>query len=104
MGIYHVLANSIGFFAVFYFIVVWLINIGAFILMVVDKKNAKKGEQRVPERVLLSLAFFSGAAGILLAMVMLHHKTSKKKFYIGIPLLFLLNNVINIFIIYFLNK
>ena len=40
-----------------------------------DKRRAKKGQWRVPEKVLLSLSFFGGALGGSLAMKLLRHKT-----------------------------
>lgn len=45
-----------------------------------DKRAAIKGRWRVPERVLLSLSFFGGAAGGILGMLLFRHKTKKALF------------------------
>jgi uncharacterized membrane protein YsdA (DUF1294 family) len=46
-----------------------------FCVYAADKKKAKKGAWRVPEKTLLCLSFFGGAAGGLLAMAWARHKT-----------------------------
>ena len=45
-----------------------------------DKLIAGTGVTRVPERVLLTLAFAGGTVGALLGMRLFHHKTSKESF------------------------
>lgn len=63
-----------------------IINIIAFSLMGLDKRKAKKKQWRTPESTL----FLSAAPGeqlSLIGMYMFHHKTHKKKFVFGIPLL-----------------
>ena len=40
-----------------------------------DKHKARSGAWRIPEKVLLLLSFFGGAAGGTLAMVLFRHKT-----------------------------
>lgn len=40
-----------------------------------DKIKAKRGAWRIPEKVLLGLSFFGGAAGGLLGMLAFRHKT-----------------------------
>ena len=45
------------------------------ILYGADKARAKRGAWRIPEKVLLLLSFFGGAAGGTLAMVLFRHKT-----------------------------
>ncbi len=42
-----------------------------------DKRAAVKGARRVPERVLLCLSFFGGAAGGICGMLLFRHKTAK---------------------------
>ncbi len=48
------------------------------------------------------LSILGGASGSLIGMIVFHHKISKKKFYIGIPLIFLLNKIIELIIIAYL--
>jgi uncharacterized membrane protein YsdA (DUF1294 family) len=45
-----------------------------------DKMVAGTRSTRVPERVLLTLAFGGGTVGALLGMRLFHHKTSKESF------------------------
>jgi len=49
----------------------------AFCLYGIDKRRAKRGRWRVPERVLLAIGFFGGAVGALLGMAAFRHKTRK---------------------------
>ena len=51
------------------------ISLVTFCVYGADKRRAKKGQWRVPEKVLLGLSFFGGALGGSLAMKLLRHKT-----------------------------
>jgi uncharacterized membrane protein YsdA (DUF1294 family) len=64
------------------YIVYWLIaaNLIAFILMVVDKDCAVKGERRISEATLLGWALFGGAFGTFAASRIVRHKTRKQPF------------------------
>ena len=55
----------------------------------IDKRNAVHGKWRIRVSTLLTLAAVGGSAGALLAMHLFHHKTRKKKFTIGVPLMLL---------------
>lgn len=46
-----------------------------------DKRLARAHRRRIPEKVLLSLSFFGGAAGALTAMQVFRHKTKHWYFY-----------------------
>lgn len=52
-----------------------LLSIITYCLYASDKKKAKKGKWRTPEKTLLGFSFFGGAIGGLLAMYTLRHKT-----------------------------
>ncbi len=58
-----------------------LISLIAFIFYASDKKKAKQGAWRVPEKVLLGLGFLGGGIGALLAMKFLRHKTKHWYFW-----------------------
>lgn len=72
---------------IFYYLLI--INLIAFAAYGLDKKRARKGQWRIPERTLLFLAAIGGSAGALAGMYFFHHKTRKWKFFIGVPLILL---------------
>ena len=56
-------------------ILIW--NLLVFMIYGIDKSKARKGAWRIPEKYLLSFAFFRGGFGAWLAGVTFHHKTRK---------------------------
>ncbi len=76
-----------------------LINIISFITMGIDKRNAIEDKWRISEKSLFALALIGGVLGIYLGMYTFHHKTKKRGFTIGIPLILLI--YIYIFIKYY---
>lgn len=58
-----------------------ILSLVALALYGVDKHRAKRRAYRVPEAALLSLGFFGGAAGALVAMQSFRHKTKHWYFY-----------------------
>ena len=58
--------------------------------MFIDKKKAEKGRWRIKESTLLILALIGGSIGAILGMYIFHHKTQKARFYIGIPIIIVL--------------
>lgn len=77
-----------------------LINIITCILYGIDKKKAEKGKWRVPEATLLLFAAIGGSLGALYGMKHYHHKTKKIKFYLGVPVILLLQLALFIFILF----
>ena len=57
-----------------------------------------RGKWRIRVSTLLTLAAVGGSAGALLAMHLFHHKTKKKKFTIGVPLMLLAQIVLLVFL------
>ncbi len=76
------------------------INLYAAVLTVYDKKMAQKHRRRVSERVLLVTAALGGAPLMLAVMKCIRHKTQKKKFMIGIPLLLCLQILLYAFLVF----
>lgn len=74
----------------FFWIYLILINALALLLMHWDKRKAKRHQWRIPEAVLLGSALLGGSLGGMIGMAAFHHKTRKPKFYIGFPLIFIL--------------
>lgn len=75
------------------YIIIYLIivNITAFAAMASDKKRARNKSWRIPESVLLTLAFIGGSFGALSGMFICRHKTKHLKFTILFPIFLLLH-------------
>lgn len=64
------------------YLLYWLItaNLIAFVLMIVDKQRAERGEWRISEGTLLGWAMLGGAIGTFSASRLIRHKTRKQPF------------------------
>ena len=62
-----------------------LINAAAFLLMLTDKRKAKKNRWRIRERTLFGSALLGGSIGALLGMYTFRHKTRHLSFTLGMP-------------------
>ena len=71
-----------------------LANLVAFAMYGIDKRRAIKNKWRIPEKRLLLAALLGGAFGALWGMILFHHKTKKAKFFLTIPVLFVLQVVL----------
>ena len=78
-----------------------LMNMITFLLYGLDKQKARMNRWRIPEKVLLGFAVCGGSIGAYAGMKMFHHKTSKPKFYIGVPVIFILQVVAIILVQYY---
>ena len=67
--------------------VVAIMNIAAFVLMGHDKKCARQGKWRVPERRLFLVTALFGGLGGVLGMRVFHHKTQHWYFRVFFPVL-----------------
>ena len=68
-------------------IIIVLLNLISFGLMAYDKRCAKAGRWRVPEKMLfLAAACFGGLGGVL-GMQLCHHKTKHWNFKVFFPLM-----------------
>lgn len=72
-------------------LLVWLavINLLTFIVYGEDKRRARKGKWRVPEKTLFLLPLLGGSVGALLGMRVFHHKTKHWYFVWGVPAILL---------------
>lgn len=66
------------------------VNVIAFLLYGIDKWNARKGLRRIPEKTLLGIAAVGGSVGAYMGMQLFRHKIRKVKFSIGVPLIFVI--------------
>jgi len=58
-------------------------SVFAFIMMWVDKRQAKMNGWRIPEKRLWQAALFGGGIGAYLGMMLFRHKTQKDLFQVG---------------------
>ena len=70
-----------------FLIYLFLINAIGFLLMLIDKRKAKKKKWRIPEATLMGVAALGGSVGSLFGMYAFRHKTLHKKFTVGIPVI-----------------
>ena len=80
------------------------INLIGFLSMMIDKKKAEKGSWRIKESTLLIIALLGGSIGSIAGMYTFRHKTQKPRFYVGIPVIIILQILIIIAISIQFNK
>ena len=73
--------------------VVAIMNIAAFVLMGHDKKCARQGKWRVPERRLFLVTALFGGLGGVFGMKVFHHKTQHWYFRVFFPVLLVVQSV-----------
>ncbi len=64
-----------------------IINAAGFLLMLADKRKARRGAWRIPEATLIGTAALGGSIGVLAGMYLVRHKTRHLKFTLGVPLI-----------------
>ena len=67
-----------------------LVNAVGFVLMLSDKRRARRGAWRIPEATLMTVALAGGSIGTIVGMYLVRHKTRHLKFTVGLPLIILL--------------
>lgn len=82
---------------VIYFIV---INLFGFFIMWLDKRKAKKGSWRIPEKTLFIITGLGGGIGTTAGMYVFRHKTQKVQFVVGFPLITILEIITVIYFIF----
>jgi len=75
-----------------------IVNFLTFIITDYDKYLAVKHKRRVPENTLFILATIGGSLGLLLAMFLFRHKTSKTSFIVKFSAIFLIQIIIVVLI------
>ena len=84
----------------FFIIYLVIINFLGFIIMGIDKLKAKRGSRRIPENTLFMFTILGGGVGTILGMYIFRHKTKKKKFTVGMPIILIIEDLL--FILYFI--
>lgn len=93
------LINTIGIGKIIIYLVA--INVIAFLAMGIDKWKAKRNAWRIPEQTLLSLVVLGGGIGGIVGMYTFRHKTKKPRFFIGFPLILIIEIAVAIYLIFF---
>ena len=71
-----------------------IINIVSLLAFGHDKQAAIKHQQRIRNRTLILLAVIGGSIGALAGMSIYHHKTKQAPFYVGIPLILVVQIIV----------
>lgn len=81
---------------------VWLIaiNLVTFAVYGADKRRARRGAWRVPEKTLFLLPLLGGSVGALLGMRVFHHKTKHWYFVWGVPAILLAQAALAAWLLY----
>ena len=75
-----------------------IISLVAFAVTVFDKVRAMRGGRRVKEATLLFISALGGSGVMLLTMLLIRHKIRKKKFMVGIPVIFIGECLLGLFL------
>jgi len=81
---------------------VWLIaiNLVTFAVYGADKRRARRGAWRVPEKTLFLLPLLGGSVGALLGMRVFRHKTKHWYFVWGVPAILLAQIALAVWLLY----
>lgn len=81
---------------------VWLIaiNLVTFAVYGADKRRARRGAWRVPEKTLFLLPLLGGSGGALLGMRVFRHKTKHWYFVWGVPAILLAQLALAVWLLY----
>ena len=77
-----------------------LINLVTFFVYGADKRRARQGKWRVPEKTLFLLPLLGGSVGALLGMRVFHHKTKHWYFVVGMPLILVCQAALAIYLVH----
>ncbi len=77
-----------------------IINLLEFMLFFIDKKLAEYNRWRIAEKTLIIISLLGGSIGGILGMHLFHHKTRKSAFSIGLPLIFIIEVALIIYLWY----
>ena len=78
-----------------YLIILNMIGMG---VMWADKRKAKKGAWRIPEKTLFLVSILGGSIGTCAGMYLFRHKTKHWYFVVGMPLILVLQIAVAVFI------
>lgn len=76
-----------------------IINLIGFMIMGVDKKKARIGAWRIPEKVLFGTALLGGGLGAWIGMYVFRHKTKHWYFKYGLPVIFIVELLVSLWLL-----
>lgn len=82
------------------FLYLIIINLIAFILTKYDKTASKIGARRIRENTLMLIGLLGGSPVMYITMKIIHHKTKHSLFMVGLPLIFILEGLLVVFLSY----
>ena len=74
------------------------VNVVTFTVYGIDKRKARRGTWRVPEKTLFLLPLLGGSVGALLGMKVFRHKTKHWYFVWGIPAILLAQRALTVWL------
>ncbi|MEE3440185.1 MULTISPECIES: DUF1294 domain-containing protein [Ruminococcus] len=85
-----------------YFLIIYLVivNIIAIALTIYDKRASVLGSWRVRESTLMLFSFLGSSVLMYLTMRIIHHKTRHPLFMVGIPIIFVLQIIFTLVVLY----
>lgn len=80
----------------FKWLIVYILIVNIYGLYVVwsDKRRARKGEWRIPEKQIWITSLIGGSIGVYITMKKIRHKTQHTSFMIGIPFIIILQIIV----------
>ena len=78
------------------------VNLAALVVYGSDKRRARRGRRRVPEKTLFALALLGGSIGAIAGMHLFHHKTRHWYFRFGLPMILVVQLVLGAVAIWYL--
>ena len=81
-----------------------IINAVGLILMLTDKRAARKSAWRIPEARLMRIALAGGCFGIYAGMLLFRHKTKHPKFSIGVPVIMVFHILLAVGVLILITK
>ena len=74
------------------------VNVVTFTVYGIDKRKARRGAWRIPEKTLFLLPLLGGSVGALLGMKVFRHKTKHWYFVWGVPIILLAHTALAVWL------
>lgn len=76
-----------------------IVNMIGFVVCGIDKWKARKHKWRIPENRFFIISILGGSVGTYLGMLYFRHKTKHWYFMIGIPVIFIIETILILYLI-----